>query len=540
MKVAELIVSEARSRGLTHFFGIPGGGAPLDLMEAGRTLGLQFVSVAHESSAAIAAAYHGEMNGTAGLALSVKGIGAGNLAGGAVNAYFERLPVVCLSESSSTSVRQQHLVQKCDHLGVFGPVTKFQASIRAETAPGMVRDAVEAATGGRPGPVLLDLPSDLGSAECGPALPARGRASQRRASSQGIESFLAALKGARKPVVIAGADLVRGGALAEMRTFVENIGAAVLVTMDARGVFPESHSRWAGVLVGTYGPNIIESELMAVADLVVHVGVDSMMTHATWKSRLPVIELAESAAYESLSPATAVRVNGDLKLALQALSASKQPGFTPGEVQDVRRKVLPFFERPGKARLAAQDVISAVRAALPPDGALFTETGAFVCILEHLWPVDEPGIYYGTSGGRTMGLMAPAILGAKLARPDRPMIGLGADGSLLMRLGELEVFARTGVCVPLVIINDSALGTMKSRQKSRGLPDYGLDLFPVDLAQVARACGLEGVTVRDPEALSAALAGALRADRTTVIDARVDPGAYQDGFGPTIGVLGPA
>jgi acetolactate synthase-1/2/3 large subunit len=360
------------------------------------------------------------------------------------------------------------------------------------------------------------------------------------ANGQALEAFRAAIKAARKPVVIAGGDVLRAGAREELRRFAEGIEAAVLVTMEARGVFPESHGRWAGVLVGTYGPNIIESELMAAADLVVHVGVDSMMTHVTWTSAAPVIELAESPDCESLCPSPRLRVDGDLKLALRALAEIKQPGFAADEVQAVRRKVLCYFQRPDGARLAAQDVIAAVREALPREGALVTETGAFVCMLEHLWPVDEPGTYYGTSGGRTMGLMVPAVLGAKLARPDRPMIGLGADGSLLMRLGELEVFARTGVSAPLVIIDDAALGTMKSRQKSRGLPDYGLDLHPVDFAQVARACGLRGVTARDPEELRRALAEALSADATTLIDARVDPVAYQDSFGPTIGVLGPA
>ena len=128
-----------------------------------------------------------------------------------------------------------------------------------------------------------------------------------------------------------------------------------------------------------------------------------------------------------------------------------------------------------------------------------------------------------------MGLMIPAALGAKLARPDVPMLGLGADGSLLMRLGELEVFARTGVAMPLVI--------MKSRQKSRGLPDYALDLHPVEFANVAAACGLLGVTVHTPEQFETALTQAMAAPKTTLIDARVDAQIYQDSFGPTISVL---
>jgi acetolactate synthase-1/2/3 large subunit len=136
-----------------------------------------------------------------------------------------------------------------------------------------------------------------------------------------------------------------------------------------------------------------------------------------------------------------------------------------------------------------------------------------------------------------MGLMIPASLGARLARPDLPMIGIGADGSTLMRLGELESFARTGAAMPLIIINDGALGTMKSRQKSRGMVDYGLDLQPVNFAQIAQAVGLNGVVVDMPEQFEAALSSAMSADVATVIDARVDPQPYWDSFGPSIGVI---
>ena len=530
MKIAELIVRDARDRGLTHFFGLPGGGAPLDLMEAGRRYGVHFISVAHESSAALMAGYNGEMRKTAGLALAVKGVGAGNLVGGATNAHFERLPVVCLCECSPTSVRQKEMVQHCDHAGMFGSVVKSQAVLDAASAPALINKAVASATSGRPGPVLINLPSDLGQAECGDAMPARLLRTPAEPSAEGLSAFRGLLRTARRPVVIAGKDVIRAGATAELRSFVEAIEAAVLVTMEARGVFPESHSRWAGVLVGVFGPNIIETDVLERADQVVLIGVDAMMSHVPWKNGLPVIELSASAEYDSMAQPPKFRVNGNLKSAAKILSSHRQPGFLVSEVQSLRENVLKRYARPDLAVLTAQDVIKAVRATLPREGALVTETGAFVGMLEHLWPVDEPGAYYGTSGGRTMGLMVPAILGAKLAQPERPMIGLGADGSMLMRLGELEVFARTGVAVPIVIINDRALGTMKSRQKSRGFPDYALDLCEVDFAQVARSCGLYGATARTPEELEAALSVAVRSDRTTLIDARVDPGPYQDSF----------
>lgn len=538
MNIAELIMTEARGRGLKHFFGLPGGGAPLDLIEAGRQQQVQFVSVAHESTAAIIAGAYGWQKGTAGLALAVKGVGAGNLAGGAANAYFERLPVVCLCECSPGSFTQKELVQHCRHDGLFGSVVKSHTRLAAASAPQMVQDAFNLAVDGRPGPVLLDLPSDLGRSEC--AGPLRSKGSSRASLSPDDPSLREArgfIERHPRIAVIAGADCIRDDGLIELRELVEQIGAVVLVTMDARGVFPETHPRWAGTLLGMYSPNIIETEVFKEVDAVMLVGVDAMMTHVPWKLALPTCEISARAEYDTLSPAPAARVVGNLKTALRQLGGFERQGIVENRIQETRQETLRHFKRPGAARLAAQDVLEITRRLLPPEGLLVSETGAFVCMLEHLWPVDRPCTFLGTSGGRSMGLTVPALLGAKLARPDLPAIGIGADGSLLMRLGELELFARTRVAAPLVIINDQALGTMKSRQKSRGMPDYALDLHPVDFAAIARACGMNGVTVQTPEQFERELRAAMTAPQSTLIDARVDPKPYQDSFGPTIGVL---
>ena len=165
MQLSELIIREARERGLQHFFGIPGGGVPLELMDWGRSLGVDFVAVAHESSAAIMAAYYGLLRDTAGLALAVKGVGAGNLVGGAVNAYFERVPLVCCCESGSAETRHLELVSQCSHQGLFEAVVKYQATLEPETASSTLQEAFFQANDGRPGPVLLDFPTDLGMTE---------------------------------------------------------------------------------------------------------------------------------------------------------------------------------------------------------------------------------------------------------------------------------------------------------------------------------------------------------------------------------------
>ena len=536
MNIAEMIITEARERGLQHFFGIPGGGSPLDMMEAGRTRGVDFVSVSHESSAGIAAAYYGLMHRTAGLALSVKGVGAGNLVGGAVNAHFERVPLVCLSEQSPDSFTNKDSVQHCDHRGLFGAVSKYDNVLRPGTAAESVRNAVFQATDGRPGAALLNLPSDQGAAECGDPLPPTATPADEAPDEIRLAAAREMIAKAKKPVVIAGADVMRGGATTQLLELVEAIEAAVLVTMDGRGVFPESHKRWAGVMVGV-ASEVIEMSLLRQADFVLLVGVDAMMTHAPWSFALPTCELAARSEYETLT-SPKVRVDGDLKQSLLGLSSSAQSGFTGDEVRAVQDGAMKHFQRPGGATFAAHDILEIARRILPAETVLFSETGIYIPMLETpLWPVEDYWRYWGTAGGRTMGLMMPALLGAKLAQPQTPMAGIGADGSALMRLGEFEVFARTGVAASLIIINDRALGTMKSRQKSRGMPQYGLGLHPVDFADVARACGLRGAVVETPESFEAELKQAAEADVTTVIDARVDAAAYQDSFAPMIGVF---
>lgn len=536
MKAAETIISTAREQGVEHFFGIPGGGSPLELIDAGRKAGVQFVNVSHESSAAIAAAYYGALKGAAGLAMSIRGVGAANMVGGVANVFFERLPLVGICEASPTSSTPAEGTQQCDQPQLFEGVCGYQATLTTEGASEMIRRAFVRAVDGRPTPSILHLPVGLGELK-------ETQSTSRESAAQRVPTDESALNQVRgfvkkhsRVVILAGADVIRGGAMRELLDFAEATEAAVLVTMEARGVFRESHPRWAGVFLGLFNPNVIEGRVFQHADAIVFVGVDAMMTHAPWKLELPSCELSARPEYSTMS-SPSVRANGDLKSMLRRLTDGPRHGFSEAEIERLRSGILPYFKRPSKARLAAQDIIEITREILPTEGLLLSETGAYVCMLEHLWPVEHPGTYLGTSGGRTMGLTIPAALGARMADRERPMIGLGSDGSLLMRLGELEVFARTGVALPLVIINDQALGTMKARQQSRGFPDYGLDFHPVDFAAVARAAGLQGATVETPEAFRRELARAMKADRTTLIDARVDPQFYQDSFGPTIGDL---
>ena len=541
MTIPEALIEAAWKRGARHCFGVPGSGALMDLIDAGRRRGVEFVSTANEASAAIAAAYYGHLRGCAGLALAIKGPGAGNLVGGAVNAYFERKPVVCITEALPEAFLPAEMGQRIDQPALFQTAAKQVARLLPAGAGSTIDAAFDSAAAGRPGPVLLDLPGDLGGAEAGAAAQAAPEAGVPPAETDApvVAAAAAVVAAMRRPVIIAGGDLLRAGAQDELERLAERIGAAVLVAIDARGVLAEDHPRFAGVFACLPPPAVLANRVLAEADGVILAGVDPLAAEAPWQAQLPTVELVADRAYQTLSPLPRARVDGPLGATLAALAAAARErvdgGFPAAAIHRLQAGAGDRFARPGDARFAVQDIIDGIRGALPRDGMLFSESAAFVLMLEYLWPVYRPDTFFGSAGGRTMGLMLPAILGAKLARPQRAMVGLGGDGSALMRLGELEAFARTGAAVPLVIVNDQAYGTIRARQRARGFPAYSLDLQPVDYAQVARACGLQGVTVSDPDEFRNALRQALQADTATLIDARVDPEPYWASFVPTTG-----
>ena len=165
MNLSKLFMKITKEMGNNHFFGIPGSGVPLDLMDNGRDLGIDFINVAHESSAAIAAGTYGLLKDSAGLALAVKGVGAANLVGGIANAYFERLPVLCVCETTPSYSYENEMVQHTDHKEIMGSLTKSNSTISTDNPTKTIIDSYKIARSDIEGPVLIDFPSDLGLAE---------------------------------------------------------------------------------------------------------------------------------------------------------------------------------------------------------------------------------------------------------------------------------------------------------------------------------------------------------------------------------------
>ena len=540
MKLSKLFMNISKEMGNNHFFGIPGSGVPLDLMDSGKDIDLQFINVAHESTAAIAAGTYGLIKNSSGLCLGVKGVGAGNLAGGVANAYFERMPVVCVCETTPDYSYDNEMGQHADHQGLMKSVTKSMVRLTKDNPAQKILDSYKISMQGLRGPVLIDFPSNMGLEEVDSEYKIEPLGADKIETYGNIEDISKLISNSKKPMLIVGDGVRKDEAISEIIKFSEKIGAGVLSTMNARGVYPESHNRWVGVSTAfdkrqTTRPGLLTKD----SDLIILVGADQMMTHVPWpEGELKTVEIISDNKFKTLSSSPEVKVAGNIKNILIKLldSLGNNRGWEITELNNIYKMIDPRFSRSGKAVFTKEDVLDISKEILPTDGHLFTETGAFIAQLENTWKFDKPLKYFGSSGGRSMGLMIPAFIGGSLASNDAiPSIGIGADGSTLMRMGEFETISRSNLKWPIVIINDASLGTMKYRQGFRGYSDYGLDLKMVDFAGVAKSCGLKGETISNPEEFRKTLNKAFKSDITTVIDARIDPNEYQDSFGGTIG-----
>ena len=538
MNLSELFMKIAKEMKNDHFFGIPGSGVPLDLMDSGKNIDLHFINVAHESTAAIAAGTYGLIKESAGLCLGVKGVGAGNLAGGAANAYFERMPVVCVCETTPNYSYENEMVQHADHQGLMKSVTKSMVTLSENNPAQLIRDAFNTSIDGMPGPVLIDFPSDMGLIEAEDTIY-ESKDKTNNSYTKNIKETINLINNSKKPMLLIGDGVRKDNAIEEVVKLSEKIGAGVLSTMKARGVFPENHKRWVGVSTAFgQGNNSRPNILTSGSDLIILIGADQMMTHVPWpKGTIDTVEIVSNEKFKTLSSDPKIVCSGNLKdLVKMLMDSNEKTGWKTDEIQQIYKDIAPRFSRPKNAIFAVQDILEISKEILPKDGLLFTETGAFIALLENTWKFDDPLKYFGTSGGRTMGLMIPSYIGGSIATNNQvPLIGIGADGSALMRLGEFETIKRSNLKWPIIIINDAALGTMKYRQGFRGYDDYGLDLEMVDFSGVAKSCGLNGETTNNPEDFKKALRNAFNSEVTTVIDARIDARIYQDNFGGTIG-----
>ncbi len=518
-----------KEHGVARAFGYPGTES-IELLEAAREAGLEFVLTQHEATAAFAASMTGRLTGIPGVCVTTAGPGATNAASGIAQAHLDRMPLLVFTGDHVLAPGQPTHQRLSPEL--FAAVTRATVRLSAANLAVELPRAFRLATTPPHGPVHLTFPS--GEMETDVGEPPTGRAADPLEGAPALPDLSAVramIAAAKRPMIIAGLGVPNARAEGPLLRFATSLGAPVADTQQSRGSLPTDHPLYLGTFA-THRDAAV-TDCANASDLVVAVGLDSVEFLKKWRLSPPVLVLTDVGAGNDPAIPAALAVEGALAALLEALVGVRAAGRWPAEeIAGFRQRstgsLMPPESDAGRALLWPQTVVRELQKALPDDGIVTVDVGSHKHLMVLQWVVRHPDSFLDSSGLSSMGTGIPFALAAKLVHPARPVVAVVGDGGFLMYAGELASLGRIGAPLVIVVMADGTLNSIKIKQVRRSYAPTGTELGAgYSIAGVARAFGLNGERVSSAAECAAALRRGLTADRPTVIEAAIDPAGYE-------------
>jgi len=531
MNTSTVIARYLAAAGVHHIFGYPGS-PNVEFLEAIHREGLEFVLARREGTAGLMAEAYGQVTGLPGICMSTLGPGSSNLVNAVADAMLNRVPMIALSGQIESRQEQVFTHQVLDQNRMFAPVSKWATYVRSDTVSAVMRKALRIAMAERPGPVHISIAEDMVGADVTDnniILP------PLRPAAHGIGVFATGhqadpvrrLNEAKRPIIVAGISAVRGEATAALVTFAEKSGCPVVVAPMAKGIFPEDHDNFAGTLdvaCSTYLWDFVKT-----ADLILAVGFDAVELIRPWSPQVETIHIDSTPNTDQIYPA-AIEVVGPIAPILGVLTDEFNGNalWTAKEFAAHRDGLRTrYHEGRVAGRLNPSDVVDIVYEASTPDTVISTDVGSHKLRVGQGWITHEPRSVLISNGLSSMGYALPAAIAARVAKPDRPVIGFMGDGGFAMVQGELRLAASLKLGITVIVFCDNSLNLIERKQIVRQYPSIGTTIEPTDIAKLAESMGCEGVNVSTAKELEAAFSDRSgRRDVPLVIGAAIDPTQY--------------
>jgi acetolactate synthase-1/2/3 large subunit len=538
-RTAGHFVAEAlRAAGVRYAFTVPGESF-LGVLEALGDVGIRVVATRHEGAAAFMAEAYGQLTGRPAACLGTRAVGAANLAIGIHTALQDSTPMFAIVGQVERTYRGREAFQEVDQTESFGRLAKWSAEPRSvDELASVLPEAVQQALGGRPGPVLLSLPEDLlDETVPGETRIELSRPPTARPTDDDVRAVLRLLANAERPLILAGAGVLRARTSTDLTRFAELLRVPVVASWRRGDVISNENPLYLG-MAGLGAPDVVRERIEA-ADALLVLGcrlsetttfgyrvpaAGSRWAHVDIDPRVPPGQPGPTFSITSDARAF-LRASIDRLLNQAVLDvASVDERHARNEADRAAWEAATVVDdgpwdgpgvHPGRT-------IATLRRVLPDDAIVTSDAGNFAGWLNRGFRFRKPGTFLGPTSG-AMGYGLPAAIAAALVHRDRPAVALVGDGGLGMTLAELETAVRERARVIVVVFDNQRYGTIRMWQERRGSGQgVATELGPVDFAAIARACGARGVLVERDDEFEPALRQALVAERPSVIQVVLD------------------
>jgi len=510
---AQILLECLKANGVDTVFGFPGGKViPLydELFKVQDSI--SHIMTADEQGAAHAADGYARVTGRTGVCIATSGPGATNLVTGIAGAYMDSIPMVAITGNVGTVWLGRDSFQEVDIVGMTMPVTKHNYQVRnVDDMQRIVNDAFYIAREGRPGPVLIDIPVNIFTAQT-EYDPDRNHASkQKKAQETDLTEAIALISESKHPVIFAGGGVVKSNASAELLAFAEKLNAPVASSLMGLCGFPNDHELFTG-MIGMHGTKASNMAVMN-CDLLIVLGsrfsdrVVGMMDKFAPEAKILQIEIDPAEVNKNIS--THYHIIGDVKEILQKLNAL---------IQRANRKewldhISQWKAEDEKKQPAAHEgriVISQIHELADRDAIIVTDVGQHQMWTAQYYNFCEDNTLCTSGGLGTMGYGLGAAIGAKFGAPGRQVFLVTGDGSFRMNLNEMSTVSCYNLPLVTVLLDNNTLGMVRQWQNMFFGKRYSsTDLCDLDFCTIAKGFGIKSWMVDDVRNFKNALSQAI-------------------------------
>ena len=534
------ILLECLSRlGIKEIFGYPGGAVIPIYDELYSFKDIKHYVARHEQGAVHEADGYARSTGNVGVCLATSGPGATNLVTGIMTAHMDSIPLLAITGQVTSTLLGKDAFQESDIVGITVPITKNNYLVQdIRELPRILKEAYYIASTGRPGPVLVDIPRDIQLEEIPydefkklyeQEFELEGYNPVYEGHKGQIKTAIKMIKDSKKPLIIAGAGILKGHAYDELKEFVDKTNIPVAMTLLGLGSFPGNHELALGMIGmhGTTYANYAANE----ADLVIAAGMrfDDRVTGNPLKF-LPnanIIHIDIDPAEIGKNKLIDVPIVGDVKNVLAELNR-KIPKLSHtkwlDEVAKLKKKYSLTFRKTEEDILIPQEILFEINKLTKGEVIVATDVGQHQMWSAQYLTFNNPHTILTSGGAGTMGFGLPAAIGAQIANPNKKVIAIVGDGGFQMTFQELMMIKEYKLPVKIFIINNSYLGMVRQWQElfhEKRYSSVNLSYNP-DFIKIGEAYGIKSIQLKNKKDLKKHLKKILESDEAVLVECIVE------------------